>query len=208
YFLLLRIVTFYDFIDGTSQIEVLFSDVVVFSFKDFPEAADSVCQLDVLSFDSRKLLRYVEVLGQEFLNTSGSIPRRFIFFRKFIQTKDRDHILEFLVSLQDLSDFIGNAVVFFTDDISFQSERVGVQRINRRVNTKGSQRTAQDDGCIQVGEGRRWSRISDVIGWDIHRLYGGDRSFLRCRNTFLQGRHVGCQRRLVPYRRRQASEER
>lgn len=59
---LLLIMPFNHFINGSSEIEVLFSDVVVFSVEDFSKAADGILQLDVLTFDSCELLSHVEVL--------------------------------------------------------------------------------------------------------------------------------------------------
>ncbi|EKD29469.1 MAG: hypothetical protein ACD_78C00393G0003 [uncultured bacterium (gcode 4)] len=58
-----------------------------------------------------------------------------------------------------------------------------------------------------MGEGIRWSRIGEIVGWDIDGLYRRNRSIFGWGDTFLEGSHIRCEGWLVPNGRRDTSEE-
>ena len=55
--------------------------------------------------------------------------------------------------------------------------------------------------------GRR-SRVGQVIGRHVNRLYRGDRALLGRGDALLQRAHLGCQRRLIAYGGRHTAEQR
>jgi hypothetical protein len=78
-----------------------------------------------------------------------------VVFGQLVHTEDRDDVLQFLVTLQNVLNAASTVVVLLADDQRIQLTAGGVQRINGRVDTQGSDVTGQYDGGVQGG--RRWS---------------------------------------------------
>jgi hypothetical protein len=125
-----------------------------------------------------------------------------VLLRQLIHTQNGNDILERLVVLENLLDSSRNLVVLLANlllamsdlklfltlspyNARIQHAGLRVKRIDGRINTELSNRARQYSGSVQVGEGRGRGRIRQVIGWDIHSLYGGDGSFLGSSDTFL-----------------------
>ena len=70
----------------------------------------------------------------------------------------------------------------------------GFQRVYGRIDTEFRDLAAEDGCCVQVRKGSRRSWVCQVIGRNIHRLYGGDRAFSGRSDTFrlvtYGGRHT------------------
>ena len=82
------------------------------------------------------------------------------------------------------------------------------KRIDGRINSQLGNGTFQHDRRIQVREGRRRSRIGQVVRWHINSLEGRDRTLLRRGDALLQIAHFGGQRRLITDRARRAAQQR
>ena len=52
------------------------------------------------------------------------------------------------------------------------------QRIHGRINTQRGNAAIQHGGGIQMGVGGGGRGVGQVVGGDIHRLYGGDGALL------------------------------
>lgn len=72
-----------------------------------------------------------------------------------------------------------------TYNTGVQHTRLGVQRVDGRVDTQLSNTTRQDSGGVQVGEGGSGSRVSQVVSRHVDSLDGGDRSLLGGGDTLL-----------------------
>src|SRR5680860_863467 len=97
--------------------------------------------------------------------------------------------------------------MLITDDQWIQLTRGGVQRIDRRIDTLGSDITAQYHGRIQVREGGGWRRISQVIRRHVDRLDRRNRAVLGGGDTLLQLTHLLGQGRLITYRGRHTAQQ-
>lgn len=85
--------------------------------------------------------------------------------------------------------------------------RLGVKGVNSRVDTELSNTTRQDGGGVQVGKGGGRSWVSQIIGWDIDGLDGGDGTLFGGGDTFLHATHISREGRLVTDSRGYTAEE-
>jgi hypothetical protein len=108
-----------------------------------------------------------------------------VLLRQLVHTQDGNDILQGLVVLEDLLHLGGNAVVVGTDDTGVEHTRLGVQRVDGRVDTKLSNGTRQHGRGVQVGEGGGGSRIRQIIGGHVDGLHGGDGTLLGGGDTLL-----------------------
>src|SRR5690606_24773447 len=76
-----------------------------------------------------------------------------VFLGQLVHTQDRDDVLQLLVALQNVLNATGNFVVLLTDDQRIQRTAGGVQRVYRRVDTQGSDVTAQYHSRVKVSKG-------------------------------------------------------
>src|SRR5665213_3856579 len=93
---------------------------------------------------------------------------------------------------------------------NFRRERAGTggQRIHGWENTQRGDRAFQNDGRVQVREGRRGRRIGQVVRRNVDGLKACDRTFFGRGDAFLQVTHFGGERRLITDGTRRAAEER
>ena len=91
-----------DFFDRSDHVEGLFGNVVVLAFDDFLEALDRVGDLSRTCL-SRPVncCGHEERLRQESLNLARASNNELVFFGQFVDTKNRDDVLQVLVLLQD-----------------------------------------------------------------------------------------------------------
>ena len=122
---------------------------------DFLEAADRVGQLDVLALEAGELLGHVERLRQEALDLAGARHGQLIFVRQFVDTQNRDDVLQILVALQDLLHALRRVVVLLAENARIENARGGRQRIDGGINAQFRDRARQVRGRVQVRE-RRW----------------------------------------------------
>ena len=146
-------------------------------------------------------------LGQEFLNTTRAPNRLLVLIGEFIHSQNCDDVLQVTVALKHALNFTRDGVVFFADDVWVKNRGVGVEWINRRIESEFSQGTCQHDGRIQMRERGRRSRVGQVISRNVHGLNGSDGAFLGRCNAFLKSTHVGRQVRLISHGGRHASEQ-
>ena len=83
----------------------------------------------------------------------------------------------------------------------------GCQRVDRRVDAQLGDSTVKYCRRIQMGEGGGRSRVCQVIGRDVNRLYRCDGSVLGGRDPLLQRTHLVGQRRLITYCGRHTAQQ-
>src|SRR5271165_5438265 len=83
-------------LDVALKQERLLRQIVVFAFHHFFETSNRVGERNILALQSGELLGDVERLGEEFLDLAGSGHRKFVVFRKFVNSQNRDDILQVL----------------------------------------------------------------------------------------------------------------
>ena len=127
---------------------------------------------------------------------------------KLVETENRDDILKILVALEHILHAAGDGVVLFPNNSRI--ERIGDRRegVHRRVDTQLGDRTLENNGRIQVSESVSRRRVGQVIGRDVNRLEGSNRTLLGGGNTLLKVTHFLGQRGLIAHRRRRATEKR
>src|SRR5690606_10060321 len=118
-----------------------------------------------------------------------------------------DDVLQLLVTLQHELNTASSLVVLLTDDVRIQLTAGGVQRVNSRVDTQGSDVTAQYDGGVKVGEGGRRARVRQVVRGNVYSLDRGDRAFRGGDDALLQTAHLLCQSRLIAYCGRHTTQQ-
>src|SRR5690606_33784666 len=171
------------------------------------EAGYGVLQGHVLAWRAGEDFGHEERLGQEALNLTSTGYQLLVGFGQLVHPQDRDDVLQFLVTLQHVLNATSGLVVLGTDDVRIQLTAGGVQRVNGRVDTQGSDVTAQYDGGVQVGEGGRRARVGQVVRRDVYGLDRGDRAFLGGGDALLQNAHLFGQGRLITYCRRHTAQQ-
>src|SRR5581483_8880100 len=120
-------------------------------------------------------------LREEALDLAGARNRQLVFIRQFVDTQNRDDVLQVFVALQNTFHHLGRAVVVLPDDQRVENAAGGGQRIDRRVNADCRDIAAQVGGGVEVREGRGRRRVGVIVGGHINGLYRGDRPLLgRC----------------------------
>src|SRR5690606_20391902 len=109
---------------------------------------------------------------------------------QLVDTEDGDDVLQVAVALQDPLDLGGDEVVLLPHDLRVEGAARGVERVDRRVDAQGGQRTGEHRGGVEVGERRVRRRVGDVVGGDVDRLQRGDRPALKGRDALLEEAHL------------------
>ena len=104
-----------DVIKATAHEECLFWNVVVVAVGQRFECRDGFSNRYEGSVEAGEGLGNEGVLRQEALDTTGTANEDAILFGEFVDTKDRDDVLQVLVSLQDLLGAVGNTEVVLAD---------------------------------------------------------------------------------------------
>jgi hypothetical protein len=139
----------------------------------------------------------MERLRQEALDLESARDRELVVLRELVHAKDRDDVLERLVSLQHLLHVAGELVMLIADDKRREHARSRVKRIDRRIDALFGDRARQHGGRVEMGKAGRGRRIREVVRRHIDRLHRGHRALGGRGDALLQGAHVGCERRLV-----------
>jgi hypothetical protein len=181
----------------TYHVEGSLGKVVVLSVKDLLERAEGVLKGDELSLDTSEDLGDSERLGQETLDTTGTLDGELVLSGQLVHSKNGDNVLERLVLLEDLLDAGGSAVVLLTDDTGVQHTGLGVEGVDSGVDTQLGDTTGQDSGGVQMGEGGGGGRVSQIVSRDVDGLDGSNGSLLGGGNTLLHLSHVYGEGRLV-----------
>src|SRR5271157_648161 len=120
---------FQHFVDGALHVERLFWNIVALAIHDLLEAAHRVLDLHVASLNASKLLSNVEGLRQELLDLAGARHRELLVFAEFVDTENRDDVLQVLVALQHALNGLRRVVVLLAHDARIENARSGSQRI-------------------------------------------------------------------------------
>ena len=166
---------------------------------DLAEAADRLGDGHILALHSRELLSHAEGLGQEPLDLPGAGDSQLVLLAQLVHTHDGDDVLQILVALQNALHIPRHLIVLFAHDLRGQDAAGRFQRIHGRINTQRGNAAIQHGGGIQVGVGGGGRGVGQVVGGDIHRLYGGDGALLGGGDTLLQRAHLGSQRGLIAH---------
>src|SRR3990167_6983410 len=202
---------FFRFLDGfvnaAHHIERLFGQMVQLAGQDHLEATNGFLQGNILAGRAGEHFRHVERLGQETLDTTGAGYSLLVLFRQFVHTQNRDDVLQFLVALQVGLYAAGYFIMLGADNQRIELATGGIQRVDRRVDTLGSDVTAQYHGGVQVGEGGGRRRVGQVVRRYVNRLDRGDGTGLGRSDAFLQGAHLFRQSRLITYGGRHPAQQ-
>src|SRR5690606_16617476 len=152
--------------------------VVVVALENAAEAGNGVFQRHVLARRTGEDFGHEERLGQEALNLTSARYQLLVLFGQLVHTQDGDDVLQFLVALQHVLHAASHFVVLLANYQRIQRTAGGVQRVNGRVDTQGSDVTRQYDGGVQVGEGGRRARVGQVVRGNVYGLDRGDRTGL------------------------------
>ena len=98
--------------------------------------------------------------------------------------------------------------MFRADDARVENARGAGQRINRRVNAALDDLAAEVSRRVQVRKRRGGSGVRIVIGGNVNRLHGSNRTALRRSDALLQFANFGVEVRLVAHGGRHAAEQR
>src|SRR6478672_8114745 len=105
-----------NFFDCSNHVERLLRKIVVFAVNNLTEASNRIFQFHILSLQARKLFGYVERLREEPLNLSSARDNQLIFVGQFIETQNRNDVLQIFVTLQYSFHILCCVVVLFTQD--------------------------------------------------------------------------------------------
>src|ERR1035437_57657 len=196
------------FLDGPLHVECLLGQAVVLAFDNFAEALDGIGELDVLALEAGELLGHVEGLGEELLNFARARHNQLVFVGEFVDTQNRDDVLQILVALQGALDHLGHLVVVLADDEGIQNARGGSQRVDGGVNAQRGDSAREVGGGVEVGGGGGGGGVGVIVGGHVDGLHGGDRALVGGGDTLLQFAHFGGQVGLVSDGARHAAEQR
>ncbi len=137
------------------------------------------------------------------LDLAGAFDSQLVLFGQLVHTQNGNDILQRLVVLEDLLSSSCDIIVLFADlaIISIlmndtdedeiltirgsSMQRLGIERVDSRVNTQFSNGTRQDGGCVQVGESGGRGRVCQIVCRDIYCLDGCNGALLRRGDTLL-----------------------
>ena len=183
-------------------------DVIQLAGEDPLEPGNGVFQLHIFPLAPGKLFSHEKRLGKIFLHFSRSRHRLFILIGEFFHTQNGDDVLEVFVALQKFLHAARYRIVAFTDDLRVENSRVGIERIDGRINAQFRKGAREHHRRIQVSERRGRSWIRQVVSRYIHRLHRCDGAFLGRGDPLLQTAHLFRKRRLITDCGGNAPEER
>ncbi len=154
-----------------------------------------------------KGLGHKERLGQETLELTGPIHGHLVLLGEFVHAEDRDDVLQFLVTLQNLQHLLRRVVMFLTHGIHFQNTGVGLQGIYGRIDALFHDLSREHRRRVQMGKCGCRCRVGQVIGRHVDGLYGSNRSLLGGGDPLLHLAHLIGQRRLIADRRGHPPQE-
>src|SRR5699024_1645090 len=198
----------FEILEATDVEEGLLRDVVVLTGSDLVERFDGLIQRNGGAHHAGELLSHVGVLGEELLDPAGPVDGDLVFFRQFVDTEDRDDVLQFLVLLQDRLHRVRHPVVILTDVLRVEDPGGRGERVHRGVQTPGGDVTREFGRRIQVGERRRGCWVGVVVRGNVDRLQRGDRVAPGRGDPFLQLTHLIGKVGLVTHRRGHPPQQR
>ncbi len=175
---------------------------------DLLEAADRLGDRHVRARGAGELFGDEERLREEALDLARALDGQLVLVGELVDAEDRDDVLQLLVALQDLLDFVGHAEVVIAEDVGLEDRGGRVERVDGRVDAFFGDRAGQGGSRVEVGEDGRGGRVGVVIGGHVDRLDRGDGSALGRGDALLQLAHLGLQRRLVTNLRGHPPEQR
>src|SRR5207237_8210858 len=123
-----------------------------------------------LSSPAAQCWRHAERLAAQALNRTGTKYRDLVLRRKLVHAEKCNDILQVFESLQNLLYSTRNVVVPLADDFRRQGPGGRGERIHRRVDPHFGNRPLQNDGRVQVREGRGGCRVGQIVGWHVYGL--------------------------------------
>ena len=136
------------------------------------------------------------------------VDRRAVLFAQFLHPQDSDHVLQFLVAGQQRPYLCCDGIMLQPYAFGREQRAVGLQWVDRRIDTQARLTARKDRRRIQVGERRHDSRVGQVVGWHVHRLYRRHAASAGRRDAFLQLAHFAAQGGLVAHSAGEPSQER
>src|SRR3989338_359017 len=144
---------------------------IMLAFQYFAEAAHGFLERNVFPFCSGKCFSDGEWLRKEALDFACSVYQSFVFFGEFLDTQNRDDVLQVFVALEHAARFVRHAIVFFAHDLRRKRSRAGVQWIDGWIDTKRCKLAGEHNGGVEVREGRCGCGIGEIVGGNIYRLH-------------------------------------
>ena len=133
--------------------ESLFGEVVYLTVENHSEPFDCILDAYHHARNACKLFGNGKRLRKETLHTARTVHDQFIFFRKFLHTKDGDDVLQFLVALQNLFHALCYVIMFLSHDVRVKDTGRRSQWIDSRIDTQFRNLTVEHGRCIQMAEG-------------------------------------------------------
>src|SRR5512140_288699 len=133
-------------LDATDHEEGLLGKLVALALDEVLEAAHGVGERDVLARRAGERLGDIERLAEEALDLAGPMTDDFVLVRELVHGEDGDDVLQLLVALEDLLDAQGDFVVLVADRVAREDARVGVERVDGRVDALLRDRRATRGG--------------------------------------------------------------
>src|SRR4030095_312499 len=162
----------FDFIDAALHVEIAFRCGVVLAFEDLFETPHRFGHGDLFALPPAEYLRHAERLAQKALNLPGTEHREFVLRRKLVHAKNRNDILQVFESLQHLLYPTRDVVVLLADDFRRQGTGGRGEWIYRRIDPQFGNRPIQNDGRVQVREGRGRRRGGQIVARGVASLDG------------------------------------
>ena len=99
------------------HIKLFLSLLIILAIHNLFESAHRVFKPYVFPFHAGKHFRDVGWLGKEFLNFRGAIDSALVLLRQLFNAKNRDDVLQVLISLKNLLHRARNIVMVFSHDV-------------------------------------------------------------------------------------------
>lgn len=169
--------------------ERLLGDVVEVAVDQFLERGDRLIDSDVSAGVAGELLGNEVRLRKESLNLSSAAYELLVVVGKFVDTEDRDDVLQFLIALQSSLHASGDCVVLGSHDARVEVLGAGVQRVHGGIQALGCGCAVQIDVSVKVSERRCRSGVGRVVRRDVDRLHRRNRSLLGRSDALLKEAH-------------------
>src|SRR5664280_1018191 len=141
-----------DFLDAAYHEEGLLRQIVALAVHDVFETPHRIRQGDVFPGDTGELFGDVERLRKETLDLARPLHHDLVLVGELVHAQDGDDVLQLAVPLEDLLHAGGDVVVFVADGVAGQDARVGVERVDGRVDPLLDDGARQRRRRVQMGE--------------------------------------------------------
>src|SRR5664279_1850839 len=130
-------------LDTTAHEERLLRVLVEIASGETFERLDGLLDRHERSLHARELLGHERVLRQEALDASRPADDDLVLLGEFVDAENRDDVLQFPVTLQDLLGALRDVVVLLADVLRIQDAAGRVEGVHRRVDALLRDRPAQ-----------------------------------------------------------------